>query len=332
MRKFSTIFTAIICCFVLTAAAQSQSKFVAADGAKIDTVTKLPTRVVHKTSGIVFVLIPAGEFWMGSPETETEREKIERRHKRIIKRAFYLGETEVTVGQFRKFAEAAKYKTDAERGVQENDRTGTGAFASMPDGDREWNAQASWRNPFPYLSEYRINENHPVVQVSWNDAKSFADYFGMSLPTEAQWEYTARAGSETPFFWGAAEADGKGYGNFKDASGRKRFSRWNSSFAFDDGVAMLAEVSKYRSNAWKTYDIQGNAAEWTADVYRRDYPADGADESAVQGEANAARVIRGASWLDEPEFYRSAKRVIFSPQGRRDFIGFRVALTAESVK
>src|SRR5688572_16927545 len=113
MRKFPAIFSALICCFVLSAAAQSQGEFAAADGAKIDTVTKLPTRVVHKTSGIIFVLVPAGEFWMGSPESETGHEKIERRHKRIIKRAFYLGETEVTVGQFRKFAEAAKYKTDA---------------------------------------------------------------------------------------------------------------------------------------------------------------------------------------------------------------------------
>src|SRR5688572_26151761 len=75
-------------------------------------------RVVHKESGIALMLVPAGEFLMGSPESERERIR-DRRHKRIIRQAFYLGETEVTVGQFRKFVEATSYQTDAERGTGE---------------------------------------------------------------------------------------------------------------------------------------------------------------------------------------------------------------------
>jgi formylglycine-generating enzyme required for sulfatase activity len=295
--------------------------------------TKLPARITHRASGISFVLIPAGEFRMGSPEGEAGHENIERQHRRVIRKPFYISETEVTVGQFRRFVAATKYQTDAERGVRENDRTGTGAFASTPDGDRDWHAAASWRNPFPNLSDYRIREDHPVVQVSWNDARRFAEHFGLRLPTEAQWEYAARAGSQTRFFWGEAEAGGLGYGNVQDAAGRKRFPRWNSSFPFDDGAALLAPVGRYRPNAWKVvYDIQGNVAEWTEDAYRRDYPADGADEAAARGEANAARVIRGGSWLDSPEFQRSAKRIVFLPEGRRDFIGFRVVFDAASAK
>lgn len=83
---------------------------------------------------------------------------------------------------------------------------------------------------------------------------------------------------------------------------------------------------------WKIYDIQGNVSEWTADVYREDYPPDGADESASEGASGEPRVIRGGSWLDSADYQRSAKRIVFPPEGRRDFIGFRVALDAESVK
>jgi hypothetical protein len=112
--------------------------------------TTIPTRTVHEASGIAFVLIPAGEFMMGSAEDEWEHEKNEHRHKSVIAKPFFLGETEVTVGQFRKFVEATGYVTDAERGVDEGGH-GKGAYATTPDGGREWSAAASWRNPFPNL-------------------------------------------------------------------------------------------------------------------------------------------------------------------------------------
>lgn len=301
--------------------------FVPADGAGIDAKTKLPTRILHKESGIVLLLIPAGEFQMGSPADEAERGPEERQHRRIIHRPFYIGETEVTVEQFRKFVQATKYLTDAERGLDEAGNK-QGAFASTSDSTdaRVWTASTGWRNPFPNLKDYRLNDKHPVVQVSWNDAQRFVKHFGMQLPTEAQWEYAIRAGSKTRFFWGNDESGGQGYGNFKDALGRKRFPTWNSSFSFDDGEALLAIVCKYKSNAWKVQDMAGNVSEWCQDVFREDYPKDGTDESAVQGEANAPRVFRGGSWLDAPDFNRSAKRLAFEPQRRRDFIGFRVAV------
>jgi hypothetical protein len=75
----------------------------------------------------------------------------------------------------------------------------------------------------------------------------------------------------------------------------------------------------------------GNVSEWCQDAYAKNYPGDGADERAIEGEADAPRVIRGGSWLDAPDFNRSAKRIGFPPQGRRDFMGFRVAATVESV-
>lgn len=310
---------------------ESNREFVPAAGSSLDAATGLPTRVVHKASGIIMVLIPAGEFQMGSQPGEADRLTSERLHRRVIRRPFYLGETEVTVEQFRRFAQATGYQTDAERGVEE-DVHKKGAFASTPDGDRQWTAAASWRNPFPNLKDYCLQDNHPVVQVSWNDAHRFVEHFGLKLPTEAQWEYAARAGSRTRFIWGGANSDGKGYGNFADASGKKRFPNWNLFFTFDDGVALIAEAGKYRPNGWKLYDMAGNVSEWCQDAYRDEYPTDGADESAAQGGTGSTRVMRGSSWLDAPDASRAAKRFAFDPQRRRDFIGFRVALLAQPVK
>ena len=308
-----------------------QRRFVPAERSTTDPATGLPTRIVHKGSGIILVLIPAGEFQMGSPGDEAGRLSDERRHRRIISKPFYIGETEVTVEQFRRFARATSYQTDAERGVEEGGHE-RGAFAAMPDGDREWTASASWLNPFPNLKEYCVSDNHPVVHVSWNDAKRFVEHFGLRLPTEAQWEYAARAGSRTRFFWGDAESGGRGYGNVQDASGRKRFPRWNTSFTFDDGVVILSDVGIYRPNAWRIYDMVGNVSEWCQDAFAKEYPGDGTDERAIEGEGKGPRVIRGSSWLDAPDFSRSAKRIGFLPQGRRDFVGFRVATTINGVK
>lgn len=294
-----------------------------APGSTIDPQTGLPTRIVHKQSGIAMVLIPAGRFRMGSPETEPDRGRGERQHLRVIRQPFYLGETEVTVEQFRRFVNATKYVTDAERGTEEGGHY-KGAFATVADGEREWSEIANWQNPYPNFKEYCLSDDHPVVQVSWNDAKRFADHFGLQLPTEAQWEYAMRAGTTTPYFWGDSVAGGEGYGNIKDAASKKRFARWVQSFPFDDGSTFVSAVRSYKPNPWKLYDMVGNVQEWMQDTYQRDYPPDGADESAI--ETGTGRVMRGGSWFDAPDAQRSAKRFGFAPQGRRDFIGFRVVM------
>jgi formylglycine-generating enzyme required for sulfatase activity len=174
------------------------------------------------------------------------------------------------------------------------------------------------------MIEHRLRDDHPVVQVSWNDAKAFANHFKYQLPTEAQWEYAARAGTTTAYLWGNDEAGGKGFGNMNDSSAAKRFNKWNRSFPWDDGFVFLAPVRSFKPNAWGLHDMTGNVAEWCEDAFVRDYPADGADESAASG--SNARVIRGGSWLDPPDLYRMAKRFGFAPQGRRDFVGFRVVM------
>ena len=305
-------------------------KYVPALGAETDPATGLPTRIVHKESGIVLVLVPAGEFLMGSPEEEPDRSNSERQHRRVIRKPFYLGETEVTVGQFRKFVTATRYETDAERGAPDGGEGGRGAFAATPDGDRTWTATASWKNPFPNLNDYCVQENHPVVHVSWNDAQRFCAHYGLRLPSEAQWEYACRAGSRTRFPWGESEGGGKGYANVADETSKKRFPRTNVLFPFDDGVALISAVGRYKPNAWMLRDMVGNVEEWCQDAHGK-YPEDGADESAAEGDGGAARVLRGGSWIGNQGTSRSGARIGMRPTSRRDFQGFRVAATVERI-
>lgn len=308
--------------------------YVKVEGAATDSATGLPKRILHRAGGITLVLIPAGEFMMGSPPDEAERMGDEDRHRRIIRRPFYISETEVTVAQFRRFVAATKYKTDAEAGTP-LDAHRTGSFAAVPHGDREWSLIANWRYPFPNLREYRRRDDHPVVHVSWNDAQRFCAHFGFQLPTEAQWEYAARAGSQTSYFWGDRAEDGVGFANVNDEQARRRFKDTGRTLLFDDGAALVTKVGSYRPNAWGLYDMVGNVLEWVEDAYVHCYPGDGADESAATGngsdggDGKTGRVLRGGSWLDSPSYLRSAARVTMEEAARRDFIGFRVVKRLE---
>ncbi len=303
--------------------------YVPAQGTVSDATTGLPKRIIHKASGVALVLIPAGEFVMGSPKNEADRMNGEDQHRRIIRQPFYMGETEVTVAQFRRFVTTTNYKTDAEAGTP-IDRFTVGSFAAVPHGDRDWSLAANWRNQFSNLPEYRVRDDHPVIHVSWNDAKRFSEHFGFQLPTEAQWEYAARAGTSTSYFWGEKAEAGAGFGNVKDEQARRRFKDVGQTLAFDDGAALITKVGSYRPNAWGLYDTVGNVVEWVDDVFVHCYPGDGADETAMIGDTSkSGRVLRGGSWLDSPMHTRSAARVTMLAAASRDFIGFRIVKRIE---
>jgi formylglycine-generating enzyme required for sulfatase activity len=308
-------------------AASVPAGFTAVKGSGADAATGLPKQIVHEATGLRLVLVPAGEFLMGSPDDDPDRGKAERRHRRVIRKPFYLGATEVTAGQFRKFVEATGYRTDAERGSPDGGERARGAFAMREGvGDRKWSADASWHNPFPSLRGFTPRDDYPVVQVSWADAQAFCTHFGLRLPTEAEWEYACRAGSPARFPWGDDPAGGQGRCNVTDASTKKRFDNVNLLFPFDDGHAVVAPVGGYKPNAWGLHDMIGNVEEWCQDAYGK-YPADGADESAALRAKDAAGVTRGGSFLGNVVTSRCASRTGFGSTGRRDFVGFRVAVS-----
>jgi len=263
-----------------------------------------------------FVLIPAGEFMMGSSDEEIQRlddkykSSVKRtpdqftregpRHRVRITKPFYVAKYETTVVQFRWFVQKTGYRTDAEKG--------RGACVHA-DGKWQQKSDASWRNPY-----FEQGDTNPVVCVSWNDASAFCRALSKSkggqftLPTEAQWEYACRAGSEGQYCYGD-DAEGKelaDYAWFNDNSGKRTHP-----------------VGEKKANEWRVYDMHGNAWEWCLDGRRR-YSDSG--QVDPRGPESGLRVLRGGSWLSVPRSVRCASRLDARPAYAYDGLGFRVSL------
>jgi len=275
--------------------------------------------------GMKMVLIPAGEFMMGSPDSEPERFSDELPQHRVrITRPFYLGAYEVTVGQFRQFVEDTGYKTDAEK----HGKGGEGGNESK--GRFERDPKYTWRNP-----GFAQTDDHPVVNVSWNDAVAFAAWLSRKegkqyrLPTEAEWEYACRAGTTTRYYFGDDPEGLVEVGNVADATLKARFPNSPvTTIAGRDGYVFTAPVGRFRPNAFGLYDMHGNVWEWCADWYEK-----GAYERYKRGDLTPPsgghdRVLRGGSWHSRaPDVFRCACRNYDVPDDRNDNNGFRVART-----
>lgn len=228
------------------------------------------------------VWCPAGSFWMGSPANEAERDDYETRHRVALTNGFWLGKYEV---------------------IQE-----------------QWEAVMG-TNP----SEFKGASNLPVENVSWVDCQEFCeklnakmpgDVGGFRLPTEAEWEYACRAGTETAFCYGnsldATMANFKGTCPYGGAAEGKW--RWKTVL-----------VGSFRPNGWGLYDMHGNVWEWCSD-WNGAYPS--VDAIDPTGAASGAyRVVRGGGWFNFARFCRSAHRSNYTPSIRLSDLGFRVART-----
>jgi formylglycine-generating enzyme required for sulfatase activity len=274
------------------------------------------------------VQIPAGKFLMGSPQTEKDRDKDETQHEVTISKPFYMGVTHVTVDQFAAFVKDSGYKTDAEK-------DGWSMGFEIKDGKFDFKKVdgCSWRNP-----SFDQKGDHPVVQVSWNDAKAFCEWLAKKsgktvvLPTEAQWEYSCRAGTKTAYPWGDNPDDGKGWANAADQSLKKKLSNVPAEvkfFTWDDGFVFTSPAGSFKANAFGLYDMTGNAWQWCQDRYG-DYEK-GAATDPTGADTGSLRVLRGGSWSDVPWFCRSAVRVRLDPVSRNGYLGFRVAVLAVGV-
>jgi formylglycine-generating enzyme required for sulfatase activity len=275
------------------------------------------------------VKVPAGTFLMGSLPTERRRTRDGRESPRrevTISKDFHMGVCEVTRGQFAAFARDSGYVTQAERE----------GWAYAWDG-RMWTkvAGASWRKV-----GFEQTDAHPVLCVSFDDAVAFCRWLGrktsraVRLPTEAQWEYACRAGTQTAFAWGDAWEKGEGWANCADQTARKkRFRGWRA-FPWEDGYVFTAPVGSYRANAFGLHDMHGNAWEWCGDWYARDYYKNGPKADPTGPATGKTRVLRGGGWMSSPPRCRAAGRTGCELRGWYcDFtVGFRVVVEADAAR
>jgi len=223
------------------------------------------------------VKIQAGSFTMGKDRNESDGSTT-----KINVRAFSIGKYPVTVGQFADFIAATKYKP-----TDECDTQRTGKMRG-----------ANWRDP----EAVDQGDNEPVVCVNWKDATAYAEWLAKTsgkpyrLPSEAEWEYAARAGEADAFYSDASDACD--YANIADKAAKKKNSNWTISDC-DDGFPGTSPVGTLKANAFGLYDMLGNVKQWVAGC-----PADSVDDipsdgSAVGGSCSY-RPIRGSAWDSLP--------------------------------
>jgi len=257
-------------------------------------------------------------YQMGSPSSEKDHDKDEKQHK-VCVNDFQMGKKEVTIAEFKQFIQATGYRTDAEKNVQ---KKGCYAYSSS---ENKW----AWRVGH-YWNKVGFSQadQHPVVCVSWNDVQRYIGWLNKNstgkyrLPTEAEWEYAARGGTQTAYFWGdAVDSKACRYGNVNDKN-------WSNLFPCDDGYKYTAPVGKYRANAFGLYDMSGSVWEWTCSQYDKSYSG-GEKKCVSKNNANKNDVfaLRGGSFFYVPRRLRVAYRDGFNPWGRGAFGGFRLART-----
>ena len=235
--------------------------------------------------------LPGGTFRMGSPETEKGRTKDEAPRHRVTLKPFAIGQTEVTFAQYDTFARATGRRMPRDQGAGRASR--------------------------------------PVVDVSWLDANAYAAWLGertgdgYRLPTEAEWEYAARAGTETPFWSGAClGADQAIFDSSRSYPGCPPKPRGPRRPPVPAG--------SLPANPWGLYEVAGNVAEWVQDCWHPDYsgaPTDGKPWLQSEDGDCMVRVVRGGGWSYVPWALRSAYRSFSPASSGQDAIGFRIART-----
>jgi len=248
--------------------------------------------------------VPAGEFTMGDAAGLADEKPV----RKMRSGGFWSGQFEITNEQYALFD--PKHDSKIERSD----------FLHFSDEDRGW----------------RVNgPKQPVCRVTWQQAMEFCNWLSKKtgehfrLPTEAEWEYAARGGSQSQMWFGDTGTDFRAFANLADymllypPSVGRYIPAWRPAVAsVNDGYRVSAPAGSYDPNQFGLYDMLGNVAEWTLSTYRP-YPynpADGRDDAASAGR----KVVRGGSWYDRPEYARSAFRKAYHPwQGVFD-VGFRV--------
>jgi len=271
-----------------------------ASAAVAGTAPKQGDTFVEPLGNMSFVYIEPGKFMMGSPESEADRYADEKQHEVEIKKGFWMGQYEVTFAQYDAF-------------TKEMGRAQARDLNNWGRGDR------------------------PAIYIKWFYANEFAKWMSKKtghkyrLPTEAEWEYAARAGTTTAFSFGDHVGGMNNHSFFKmlldsgmDASAAEAERALIDQYAWYGMNAgqQTHPVGQKKPNPWGLYDIHGNVWEWTCSVYTEDYST---SETCVENEkSNERRAVRGGSWQFYAKGMRSADRRFFVPVLRLPYIGFRL--------
>jgi formylglycine-generating enzyme required for sulfatase activity/uncharacterized caspase-like protein len=261
------------------------------------------------------VVVPAGSFIMGSPASEAYRYESEGpQHPVSISKPFAVGKFHVTIDQFAAFVAETGYDTG----------TTCWTYEDRKSVERQGR---SWRN-----LRYVQTGSHPAGCLNWYDANAYVEWLrkktgkNYQLLTEAQWEYAARAGTTTRYFYGDWEKDFCHYGNGADQTAKSKINGAQDWVIVpcSDGYAYAAPAGSFPANGFGLYDMHGNAWQWLEDCWHENYRGAPSDDSAwVSGDCGA-RVIRGGSWGWGPRYLRAAGRDGELPDRRHDAYGLRV--------
>lgn len=313
-----------------------------AGGAAAQQPAAPPRAFVEEAIGARFVLVPGGSFTMGSEYAQTHTPEAERQFfvdesppHRVALGPYWVGDSEVTNAQFRRFVEETGFRTDAEiRGESLGEYSESTDAAGRKVGQWASGRGLSWRAP-----GWDAGESHPVAHVSWNDATAFVQWLRdktgrpYRLLTEAEWEYAAGMG-RTLYAWGDGPPESRAGGNIADASFARRYPNWKYPVLaeYDDGYVHTAPVRLYAPNALGLYDMTGNVWEWTADVYSPTYYRSSPESDPTGPPSGAERVHRGGGFDWELPYLRTTKRRRARPEHSAAHIGFRLALDAGSAR
>ena len=282
----------------------------------------------RSTDGMV--LLPGGDFLMGTDSREGYPADGEGPVRRVSLRPFWIDRTAVSNARFAELVAATGYATEAERfgwsfvfaGLLPDDFPPTRAVAQAP-----WWRQvegADWRHPEGPHSSNADRPDHPVVHVSWGDALAYCRWAGKRLPTEAEWEYAARGGLvQARYPWG----------DKLTPDGEHRMNVWQGSFpssnTSEDGFVGTAPADAFAPNGYGLHNVTGNVWEWCADWFSPDYHQRQGKrdrDNPTGPPSGEGKVMRGGSYLCHKSYcfrYRVAARGSNTPDSSTGNLGFR---------